>query len=69
MSAQTIGDNISAKVDGDILYLAINMKSNLGPSKSGKMVVVGQTKGFKSINTSTGRALVQVSVYGSKESA
>lgn len=49
------------------LIICIPMSGNQGVSKTGKMRVVGQTGGFKAMNTSSGRALVNVSVYLPKE--
>ena len=41
--------NIKATLDGDILKLEIDTSKNLGPSKSGKTVIVATTSGNQPI--------------------
>lgn len=40
-----IGRNITAKIEGDTLTLTINLKTDLGESKSGKTRMVATTNG------------------------
>jgi hypothetical protein len=41
--------NISMRRDGDRLVIEIDLKQNLGPSASGKTVIVATTRGNQSV--------------------
>ncbi len=45
--ATPVGENIQAIIVGENLVLVINTKTDLGPSKSGKMDGVASTGGFQ----------------------
>ncbi len=45
MAGTTLGDNVQAEVKGDQLIIVVNLKRDLGPSKSGKTRLVASTKG------------------------
>lgn len=50
----TIGQNIAAKVEGNILTLTIDLSKRLGPSASGKTIVVATSSGNQKIEGGNG---------------
>jgi len=46
--------NIETKVEGNYLTIKIDLTKDLGPSKSGKSVMVGTTSGFMAVSTPKG---------------
>ena len=47
--ALTIGQNISASLDGDVLTLTIDLSRRLGSSVSGKNQIIATTSGNQSL--------------------
>ena len=43
------GGNINGKVEGNILKLEIDLSKDLGPSKSGKTMIIASTYGNKPV--------------------
>lgn len=46
---RTLGANVEATIDGDILTLTIDLAKTIGPSKSGKTRLVASTNGNASL--------------------
>lgn len=42
----TVGQNVTAKQEGDNLILVIDLSKTIGPSSSGKMMGIASTGGF-----------------------
>lgn len=45
MEKRSIGNNVDARIDGEVLTLTINLKKELGPSRSGKTKLIATTNG------------------------
>lgn len=63
MPAKSIGNNVSAEVKGNKLILTIDLSKNLGPSKSGKSLLVGSTGGNKTVGEGKDAVKVGVNIY------
>ena len=59
MEKRTIGKNIEATVDGDVLTLVIDLSQSLGPSRSGKTTLIASMNG----NSALGDVRVGINVY------
>jgi len=44
-----LGKNIVAKINGETLTLTVNLAKNLGPSNSGKSLLIATTRGNRII--------------------
>ena len=44
--------NVAVKIDGDILYLGINLKDKQGRTKSGKATTIADSEGYRNIPAS-----------------
>ena len=53
------GGNINGKLEGNILKLEIDVSKDLGPSKSGKTILVASTYGNKPV---TGKESVMIGI-------
>jgi hypothetical protein len=58
--AKSVGKNVSVEVKDGVLYLAVNLSTNLGNSKTGKSVIVGTTEGNVRLEDGT---MVGLNVY------
>ncbi len=45
-AGESIGKNVRATVDGNVLTITVDLNADLGPSKSGKTTLVASTGGF-----------------------
>lgn len=55
--------NIKAEVKGQILTITINLGENLGPSKSGKTILIATTEGNTRLHTDQGEVSLGVNCY------
>jgi hypothetical protein len=54
--------NVEMKLNGDTLTITVDLSKSLGPSKSGKTVLVASTKGNQSV-TPDGSIKLGLNVY------
>jgi len=54
--------NVSMKVEGDTLVIRVDIKKRMGPSKSGKTIVIASTEGNQRLPENE-RVCVGVNVY------
>ena|SRR2546422_10220823 len=57
--------NVSMRLDGDRLLIEVDLSKSLGPSESGKSVVVATTRGGVAV-PGAGGALVKIDVFRPK---
>ena len=58
-----IGTNVEAKIDDDVLIIKVDLSKEGEPSKSGKSIVLGSTKGNKKIDHKGSEVVVGLNVY------
>jgi hypothetical protein len=57
------GQNMNVKVDGDLLTIEVDLSKSLGPSKSGKTILIASSGGNKTI---TGDVKMGLNVFKKK---
>lgn len=60
-------ENITMTVKGDKLHIEVDLNTSLGPSKSGKTIVIGSTKGAIQIPDYPG-TMANINIYKYPES-
>lgn len=58
--------NTQIKVEGKVMTITVDLSHEVGPSKSGKSIVIASTEGNASVNTKDGAVKVGLNVYRSK---
>lgn len=64
-SSYTLTDmkNVKTSVDGDILTITVDLSQEVGPSSSGKTIIIGSSMGNKPIDRKHPDVRVGVNVY------
>ena len=57
--------NITTKVDGQLLTITVDLSKDFGPSKSGKTIIVASSQGNQKVEGGNG-AVIGLNVYRSR---
>lgn len=69
MAAKTVGSNISYEVKDNKLTITVDLKKEVGDSKSGKTVIIGTTKGNTKFTGPNDQEMIMgINIYKYKDS-